>query len=102
MRYQTIHQLTYIGDLASFDEWTDQLYEALLDLAYIENPDLAATLSTGEADVVMIVEADDFIDAVRKGICDLRTALHAIGCGAQGRDSLIRELSHSVSLLQDA
>jgi hypothetical protein len=102
MRYRTLHQLTYVGDLAGFDEWTDRLYEALLDLADIENQDLTATLSTGEVDIVMIVEANDFIDAVRTSICDLRTTLHAIGCGTQGWDSLIRELSHSASLLQDA
>lgn len=88
MKYMTIQQVRYAGDLTHFDERLDQLMTALLDLEdndpAIEDPDLAAGLTTGVVDVQMVVEADDPADAMVKGLCFLRTAIHAIGDATPG------------------
>jgi hypothetical protein len=88
MKYMTIQQVQCIGDLTHFDEHLDELMTALLDLEdsdpAIEDPDLAATLTTGVVDVQMSVEADDPADAMVKALCFLRAAIHTIGDATPG------------------
>jgi len=45
----------------------------------IEDPDLAANLSTGRVDVQMVVEAADPAEAMVKALATLRAAIHAMG-----------------------
>jgi hypothetical protein len=88
VKYMTIQQVKYGGDLTHFDERLDDLMNALLDLedmdVAIEDPDVAATLTTGLVDVQMIVEADDPADAMVKALCFLRSAIHTIGDATPG------------------
>ncbi|MET8985777.1 hypothetical protein ABZW49_10050 [Nonomuraea wenchangensis] len=88
MKYMTIQQVQCIGDLTHFDERLEDLMTALLDHEdadpAIEDPDLAATLTTGIVDVQMMVEADDPADAMVKALCFLRTAIHSIGDATPG------------------
>jgi hypothetical protein len=62
--------------------------EALLDLEEadlaIQDPDLAADISTGHVDVQMVVEADDPAAAMVKALATLRAAIHAIGGATPG------------------
>lgn len=68
------------------------LMEALLDLemtdAAIEDPDIAADVSTGEVDVQMTVEADDPAAAMVKALATLRSAIHAIGDATPGWETV--------------
>ncbi|MEV0612879.1 hypothetical protein AB0I81_06100 [Nonomuraea sp. NPDC050404] len=88
MKYMTVQQVRYSGELERFDERLDELMNALLDLEdmdpAIEDPDLAATLTTGVVDVQMITEADDPAEAMVKALCFLRSALHSIGDATPG------------------
>jgi hypothetical protein len=88
MKYMTVQQVRYGGDLERFDERLDELMNALLDLEdmdpAIEDPDLAATLTTGIVDVQMVTEADDPAEAMVKALCFLRSALHSIGDATPG------------------
>jgi hypothetical protein len=62
--------------------------DALLDLeeadAAVEDPDLAADISTGHIDVQMLIEADDPAAAMVKALATLRAAIHAIGDATPG------------------
>jgi hypothetical protein len=98
-KYETTHSLIYGGPLSEFDADTDRLYEALLRLEGIEDPDLAAVLATGDVDVILILEADTFEDAVCKGICDLRAAIHEIGGATPGWEKYIQEIAHGARVL---
>lgn len=88
MKYLTIQEVLCIGDLSDFEARLDGLMNALLELAEqdpsIEDPDLAATLTTGRVDVQMTVEAEDPAEAMVKALCTLRSAIHAIGDATPG------------------
>lgn len=84
---------SYIGEPAEdsdeyFDEFTDRVLDALADLETADSglsaPDVTATLATREVTIAMRVEADTLADARRIFSADVRTALHAAGCGAPG------------------
>ena len=64
------------------------MMDALLDLeeadTAIEDPDIAADVSTGGVDVQMIIEADDPALAMVKAFATLRAAIHAIGDATPG------------------
>ena len=82
MKYLTVQQVRCVG-LQSCEPRLEPLMDALLDLeeadACIEDPDIAANVSTGCVDVQMLVEADDPASAVVKAFATLRAAIHAIG-----------------------
>lgn len=88
MKYLTIQEVQFVGDLSVFDARLDELMTALLDLEdadpAIEDPDLAATLTGGVVEVQMTVEAADPADAMVKALCFLRTGIHQIGDATPG------------------
>ncbi|GIH71680.1 MULTISPECIES: hypothetical protein [Sphaerimonospora] len=104
MKYLTIQEVLCVGDLSGFEARLDELMNSLLDLAeqdtYIEDPDLAATLTIGRVDVQMTVEAEDPAEAMVKALCALRTAIHAIGDATPGWET-DRAVMH-VAPLEDA
>lgn len=71
-----------------FDEFTDAIADALLDLAEaddgIVDPDVTARIADRCASVLMGVRADSEDDAFRLFSANLRAALHATGCGTAG------------------
>lgn len=87
MKYLTVQEVMCRGP-APCNERLDPLMEALLDLeaadAAVEDPDLAADISTGHVDVQMIVEASDPAAAMVKALATLRSAIHAIGDATPG------------------
>jgi hypothetical protein len=84
--YLVAHEIRYVGDLT--EKRLSKLMDALLDVETcdkaISDPDLAASLNTGDVDVQMTVEADDVAEAATKALCAIRTAIHAIGDATPG------------------
>jgi hypothetical protein len=84
--YLVIHEITCTGDLSS--ERLDGLMNALLDVESgddaIAEPDLAASLKSGNVDVQMTVEAADPAEAATKALCAVRAAIHAMGDSTPG------------------
>jgi len=70
------------------DARLDALMEALLDVergdSQISDPDVAARIAEGTADIQMLVEADDPAEAATKALCAVRTAIHATGDATPG------------------
>jgi hypothetical protein len=87
VKYLTIQQVACVA-LEALPERLDPLMEALLAIeqadSNIEDPDLAADLTTGEVDVQMAVEAGDPAEAMVKALATLRAAIHAIGDATPG------------------
>jgi len=90
-----------------FDAFTDVVMDELGDLEEVDpgliDPDLTATLTERSATVLMGVEADSHNDAVRLFLANVRTALHAAGCGTPNRPGFkpttqrptVREAEHT-------
>lgn len=72
----------------SFDEFTDRIMDALCDLEDVDHgivdPDMSASITNREVRVLMGVDADTRSDAIRIYAANIRTALHAAGCGTAG------------------
>jgi len=87
MKYLTVQEVRCIS-LKSCEPRLEPLMDALLDLekadAAIEDPDIAADVSSGHVDVQMIVDADDPALAMVKALATLRAAIHAIGDATPG------------------
>ncbi|SEN89282.1 hypothetical protein, partial [Nonomuraea pusilla] len=108
MKYRAEMSVQFAGDLALLDERTDQLMDQLLDIEEadpaIEDPDIAATLSTGIVQISMFIKADDLPEAGQKLVATVRHALHAIGDGTPGWERVAREVQEqcmSVSPVRD-
>lgn len=99
MRYETVHAFSYGGPLGEFDEQTDRLYEALLRLDGVEDPDVAANLSTGAVDVTMVVEAGTGEDAAARAVGALRAAIHEIGGSTPGWERYVHEITDGGQVL---
>ncbi len=87
MKYLTIQEVA-CGEPEVFPGRLDDLMEQLLSLenadSAVEDPDLAADLSTGCVDVQMIIEAPDPAEAMVKAFATLRAAIHAMGDATPG------------------
>ncbi|HEY1702050.1 MAG TPA: hypothetical protein VGG75_20275 [Trebonia sp.] len=87
MKYLTVQEIQYLGS-GSCGTRLEPLMDALLDLedadSSIMDPDLAANVSTGHADVQMTVEAEDPAAAIVKALATLRSAIHAVGDATPG------------------
>jgi hypothetical protein len=87
MKYLTVHEVQYVGS-ASCGPHLEPFVDGLLDLeeadTTVTDPDLAADMATGRADVQMIVDADDPAAAMVKALATLRAAIHAIGDATPG------------------
>jgi hypothetical protein len=87
VKYLTVQEVRCIG-LESCEPRLGPLMDALLNLeeadVTIEDPDIAADVSTGQIDVQMIIDADDPASAMVKAFAALRAAIHAIGDATPG------------------
>lgn len=68
-----------------FEEFLDRVMDELLNLEEVDpgiiDPDMTASLAERTIAVNMGVEADTTGDAARLYLANVRTALHAAGCG---------------------
>lgn len=68
-----------------FDAFTDAVADELCNLAEVDSgiidPDLTVRITERWASVLMGVEAHSQVDAMRLFSANIRTALHAAGCG---------------------
>jgi hypothetical protein len=91
MKYLTVQQIR-CADPDVLPDRLDPLMEELLGLEAcdkaIEDPDLAADVSTGQVDVQMIIEADDPPAAMAKAFATVRTAIHAMGDATPGWETV--------------
>jgi len=88
MKYLTVAEVRFIGDLSTFQDRVCALEDALLDLedvdSAITDPDIAADLIACRVDVQINVIAEDPAEAATKALCTIRTAIHAIGDATPG------------------
>lgn len=72
----------------AFDRFTDRVLNALSDLEDVDagliDPDITASITERTLSIHMGVEADSRRDALRLFAANVRTALHAAGCGTPG------------------
>jgi hypothetical protein len=68
-----------------FDAFTDAVADSLYDLAEVDDgiidPDITVRVTDRWVSVLMGIVADTKDDAVRLFLANVRTALHAAGCG---------------------
>lgn len=68
-----------------FDAFTDAVADEMCELADVDpeiiDPDLTVVITERWTSVLMGITADTFDDAVRLFSANVRTALHATGCG---------------------
>lgn len=87
MKYLTVQRVG-CRTTEPIDDRLDRLMDELILLAEsdssLEDPDLAADLSTCIVDVQMIVDAEDQAQAMVKALAALRTAIHAMGVATPG------------------
>jgi hypothetical protein len=71
----------------NFEAFLDAVMEALADLEDVDHgissSDMTATITLRRAAIDMGVEADTLNDAMRLFLANVRTVLHAAGCGTQ-------------------
>ncbi len=91
----------------NFEAFLDAVAEALADLEDVDKgisgADLTATITRRRAGIDMSIEADSFADAVRLFMANMRTVLHAAGCGTPNwpvykpitPTPVVRELDHA-------
>lgn len=72
----------------AFDEFTTRVMDELCKLEDVDSgiidPDITASLADRTLSVYMGVDADSLRDALRLCSANVRTALHAAGCGTPG------------------
>jgi hypothetical protein len=73
-------QLRVHGDPGGLEPQLDGIMEELCRLE-VTDPWIGATLSRGEIEVTLAVEAPSFEEAVAKALTAVRTAIHAAGGG---------------------
>ncbi|MBW8484608.1 hypothetical protein [Actinomadura parmotrematis] len=83
-----------IEGIDDVQECVDELLEALADLEEadpaIVDVDVTATLTTGDVEVNMCVEASDLAEAGQKLLATVRGALHRIGGDTPGWEKAAR------------
>jgi hypothetical protein len=100
VKYLSVHGLAMTGEVDSIDTLTDAVYEHLLEMSDVIDPDMAVNLAEGKIDVQMIVEASDELEASAKAACILRTAIHAVGGATWGWEKHIRGVTASTRAIE--
>jgi hypothetical protein len=93
MQYTTELQLqvTTGRSADSFDQHTDEVLDALMDLDGVMDPDMAVNLSRGQVVISITSEADDAGEATMRAFTAVRAAIHQVGGWTPGWDEAIRE-----------
>ena len=82
----------YEGEVFDHDEIVERTFDRtmaeLTKLANIHDPSVSGTITTGEIEVSVVVEAEDFIQAIQIGDPAIRTAFHAADTSTEGWDDV--------------
>ncbi|GAA4574417.1 hypothetical protein [Planotetraspora kaengkrachanensis] len=103
MKFRAELGLAFQGDLTILEPRLDNLMEQLLTIEecdeMVEDPDITATLTKGEAVVSMYLIAEDLPGAAQKLVATVRHAIHAIGDGTPGWEGAEKVvLEHSIAV----
>ncbi|WP_395109767.1 hypothetical protein [Actinomadura sp. SCN-SB] len=94
MTYYLKADLTFVCDDPArdtdeeFDAFTDAVTDALYDLGEVDDeiidPDITVRIADRWSSILMGITADTEADAIRLFLANVRTVLHAAGCGTPG------------------
>jgi hypothetical protein len=96
----------------NFEAFLDGVMEALVDLEDVDHGissgDITATITRRRAVIDMRLEADTLNDAIRLFLANVRTVLHAAGCGTPNwptyrpldQTPQVREIDHATGQVQ--
>jgi hypothetical protein len=79
MNYRVTLRLFTNARGAELDAHLGPLYEELLVLHGIEDPDLAADIERGKVEVTMVARAEDDFAALMQAVAAFRAAVHSLG-----------------------
>ncbi|GGK61036.1 hypothetical protein Sme01_02650 [Sphaerisporangium melleum] len=106
MKFRAEMGIAFEGDLALLEPHLDDLMEQLLAIEdadkAVEDPDITASLASGEAMISMFLDVADLPEAAQKLVAVVRSAIHAIGDGTPGWDELARAVHEQCMAVRPA
>jgi hypothetical protein len=76
-------QVRFIGDLSDLEKLLDVVMEELVKLD-VTDPSIGGTLSDGDIELTLAIEAETLEKATASAFGTIRTAIHAAGGGTPG------------------
>jgi hypothetical protein len=83
MLFNVVVQVRFIGDLSELEKLLDVVMEELVKLD-VTDPSIGGTLSDGNIELTLAVEAETLEKATASAFGTIRTAIHAAGGGTPG------------------
>ena len=83
MRFNIAVQVRFIGDLSGLERLLDVVMEEMVKL-HVTDPSIGGTLSDGDIEFSLAVEAETLEKATVSAFGTIRTAIHAAGGGTPG------------------
>ena len=83
MLFNVAVQVRFIGDLSELEKLLDVVMEELVKLD-VTDPSIGGTLSDGDIELTLAVEAETLEKATASAFGTIRTAVHAAGGGTPG------------------
>jgi hypothetical protein len=83
MLFNVAVQVRFIGDLSELEKLLDVVMEELVKLD-VTDPSIGGTLSDGDIELTLAVEAETLEKATANAFGTIRTAIHAAGGGTPG------------------
>ena len=83
MLFNVAVQVRFIGDLSELEKLLDVVMEELVKLD-VTDPSIGGTLSDGDIELTLAVEAETLEKATATAFGTIRTAIHAAGGGTPG------------------
>jgi len=96
MKFNGEMRLVFVGDPIGLEDRLDLVMEQLLAIEAvddtIEDPDITASLVSGEVTVTMFLDAEDLASAAPKLVATTRAAIHAVGDRTPGWEAYLRSV----------
>ena len=83
MLFNVAVQVRFIGDLSELEKLLDVVMEELVKLD-VTDPSIGGTLSDGDIELTLAVEAETLEKATASAFGTIRTPIHAAGGGTPG------------------
>lgn len=83
MLFNVAVQVRFIGDLSELETLLDAVMDELVKLD-VTDPSIGGTLSDGDVELTLAVEAETLENATANVFGTIRTAIHAAGGGTPG------------------
>jgi hypothetical protein len=83
MLFNVAVQVRFIGDLSDLEKLLDVVMEELVKLD-VTDPSIGGTLSDGDIELTLAIEAETLEKATASAFGTIRTAIHAAGGGTPG------------------